>query len=66
MVKFQYVLNTWYGKFGKMKPGEKLDIQTVGKRDPELFLGICKSFIDDNADFELTNDRKYLKRINKF
>ncbi|ASU34369.1 hypothetical protein MuYL_2482 [Mucilaginibacter xinganensis] len=49
-----------------MKLGEKLDIQTVGKRDPKLFLDICKSFIDENADFELSNDKKYLKRINKF
>lgn len=66
MVKFKDVLNTWYGKFGKMKPGEKLDIQTVGKRDPELFLDICKSFIDENEDFELSNDKRFLKRINKF
>lgn len=49
-----------------MKPGEKLDIQNVGKRDPELFLSICKSFIDDNPDFELSNDYKFLKRINIF
>lgn len=66
MVKFQDTLNIWYGKFRKMKPGEKLDIQNVGKRDPELFLDICKSFIDDNMDFELTNDKRFLKRINKF
>ena len=66
MVKFEETLNKWYGKFSKMKPGERLNIEEVGKRDPELFLDICKSFIDDNPDFELSVDMKYLKRINKF
>lgn len=50
-----------------MKPGEKIDINEVGRRDPELFLSICKTFIDDNnPDFELSNDYRYFKRINKY
>lgn len=67
MVKFQDTLNKWFGKFRKMKPGEKIDINEVGRRDPELFLSICKTFIDDNnPDFELSNDYRYFKRINKY
>lgn len=66
MVKFSETLEKWYDKFRNMKPGQQIEIAVTGKRDPELFMAICKSFIDENHDFELSNDYKYFKRINNY
>jgi len=64
---FEEKLNEWFKKFEKMQPGEKIDIEKTGRRDPELFTDMCKFFIDQgHEDFELSNDKKYFKRINTF
>lgn len=51
-----------------LNPGESVELSKtkIGKQDKELMLEICKMFIDQNFDFELSNDYKYIRRINKF
>lgn len=57
----------WFDKFGKMLPGNSLNINQHGKNNPEMFTDLCKLFIDNgNPDFELSEDKKYFKRINNF
>ena len=64
---FQEQLDYWFACFNRMIPGNAIEIALTGKRDPQLFTEICKTFIDQgNLDFEFTNDYKHFKRINKF
>lgn len=51
-----------------LNAGESVELSKtkIGKQDKELMLEICKEFIDQNIDFELSNDYKYIRRINKF
>jgi hypothetical protein len=64
MGKFQEKLDMWFNRFSQMKPGQSIEIAVVGKRDPELFIDVCKRFIDHgNMDFEFTNDYKYFRRM---
>lgn len=48
--------------------GESVELNKtkIGKQDKELMIEVCKMFIDNNTDFELSNDYKYIRRINKF
>lgn len=64
MSVFQDKVDEGYRFLEKMKPGDRIEITVIAKRDPETFLEICKAFIDVNPDFELSNDYKYIKRIN--
>ena len=60
---FTETLNFWYEKFSKMKVGQQIEIAVTGKRDPELFTDICKSFIDaGNNDFEFSSDWRFFRR----
>jgi hypothetical protein len=64
---FQEQLDYWFECFARMKPGNAIEIELTGKRDPQLFTDICKEYINQNHyDFEITNDYKYFKRINPF
>lgn len=51
-----------------LNPGESVELSKtkIGKQDKELMLEVCKMFIDENPDFEMSNDYKYIRRINKF
>lgn len=51
-----------------LNPGESVELNKtkIGKQDKELMIEVCKVFIDNNPDFELSNDYKYIQRINKF
>lgn len=64
---FSEIANMWFEYFAKMKPEQRLEIAVSGKRDPALFVDMCKSFIDQgNIDFEFTNDYKYFRRISSW
>lgn len=51
-----------------LNPGESVELNKtkIGKMDKDLMIEVCKMFIDNNPDFELSNDYKYIRRINKF
>lgn len=51
-----------------LNPGESVELSKtkIGKQDKELMLEICKEFIDQNPEFQLSNDYKFIQRINKF
>lgn len=57
-------MNDWFLFFDNMLPGQAIEINTTGKRDPELFKQMCMLYIDEgHNDFEFSNDYKYFKRI---
>lgn len=60
--KLNTVINAWFSFFDKMKVGEKIELEKHGKKNPKLFLDICRSFIDGNPSFEISNDYKYFQR----
>jgi hypothetical protein len=61
---FTEITTMWFDYFSKMKPDQSIEIAVSGKRDPELFIDMCKEFIDrGNMDFEFTNDYKYFRRM---
>lgn len=60
---FTEIVNAWYAYFLAMKPGDKIEIAVKAKRDPALFIDICKDFIDHgNESYSFSNDKKYFKR----
>lgn len=60
------VIELWFAFFKKMKVGQKIEIAHYGKRDPKLFTDMCKCFIDDNPDYEISNDYKYFKKCSPY
>lgn len=62
---FTEILSSWFEYFDKMKIDEKIEIAVYGRRDPLLFIQMCKEYINQgHFDFEFSNDYKYFKRIN--
>lgn len=64
---FTEVALMWFKYFSEMQPGDQIEIAVKGKRDPALFIDVCKEFIDQgNPSFEFSNDYKFFRRINSF
>lgn len=67
MEKYSHVIAKVYDRFRLMKVGDYVEIDKEAKKDPQLFIEICKEFINQgNHDFEFSNDYKYFKRIEKY
>lgn len=61
---FTEILKMWFDYFSNMKEGQQIEVAVSGKRDPELFIEMCKSFIDaGNYDFEFTDGYKFFRRM---
>jgi hypothetical protein len=63
---FSQILDDWFLRFDRMIPGQAIEIASTAKRDPKLFIDICKFYIDnEHPDYSFTNDYKYFKRDNQ-
>lgn len=58
---FENLLKIETGKSGNIASSEMAKAYGI-----EIAIDTCKMFIDQNPDFELSNDYKYIRRINKF
>lgn len=62
---FSSWVHQWWQKFDSMDVGTAYEVSKCAK-DPELFIEICKNFIDyaENGMFyEFSNDYKFFKRF---
>lgn len=55
----------WWVKFEAMKPGDAYEVKECSRK-PEMFIEMCKYFIDHSENgmyFEFSNCYKYFKRF---
>lgn len=66
---FTELFNKTFDNILKMNPGQqgKIEVSEMAKQyGIEIAIDVCKEFIDQNPDFQLSNDYKFIQRINKF
>jgi hypothetical protein len=61
---FSNIVDDWNIRFDKMKDGEKIEISVVGKRDPDLFIDMCKNYINTHPNYEFSSDYKFIRKLN--
>lgn len=52
-----------FTKFEQMKPGAKLKIEKEANGRPDLYIAICKEFIDENPNYEFSSDYSVFRRL---
>jgi hypothetical protein len=66
---FTEMFNKTFENLLKIEPGKSGNIansEMAKAYGIEIALDTCKMFIDENPDFQLSNDYKFIQRINKF
>ena len=61
--KLNSVINAWFQFFSKMKVGEQIELAKHGKKNAKLFLDICRSFIDGNPEWQMTEDYLFIEKF---
>jgi len=66
---FTELFNKTFDNLSKMEPGKSGNIansEMAKAYGIDIAIDTCKMFIDENPDFQLSNDYKFIQRINKF
>jgi putative endonuclease len=69
VMKFTELLKETHIGLTSMKPGTLVEIDRTKiykQYGKETMIDVCKEWIDQNPDYELSNDYKFIKRLNKF
>lgn len=63
--KFTQWVQSWWQRFDKMEKSQAYEISKCAK-DQELFIEVCKNYIDNSEHgnkYEFSNDYKYFKKF---
>ena len=67
MSKKEEAIQRVFTRLRNMKPGEKLDIEKEAKGRPDLYIAICKMFIDSGFyNYEFNSKYTKIRRLLDF